>query len=215
MSVVKNLIKDYGDFKIEIPFWEIPDHGVTALWGPSGSGKTSVLRLLIGLEACPGMSWVFPDGDVAKFSVPEKRLGVVFQHFELFPHMTAIENIKFAAKARDIKDARQKIAELSESLELTGFLERKVGLLSGGEQQRVALARAIIGEPRFLLLDEPFSALDAALKGKARHLVKTIITAYKIPALLVTHDPQDLEVVADRVVKIQGGRLHAPEDPAE
>src|SRR5690606_35874023 len=107
MSLVEGLIRDYGDFKIEIPRWEIPDLGVTALWGPSGSGKTSVFRLLIGLEPCPTLAWTFAGEDLAKLSPPARRLGVVFQNLELFPHMTAEENVLFAARARGIpsKDA--------------------------------------------------------------------------------------------------------------
>lgn len=207
MSVIKNLIKDYGDFKLSIPDWNLSDSGVTALWGPSGSGKTSVIRLLVGLEECPGLQWVFADGDIAKLPVPERRLGVVFQSLELFPHMSARDNILFAAKARKIPDANTRLQELSKSLELDSYLDRKVHLLSGGEQQRVALARAIIGQPRFLLLDEPFSALDANLRDKARSLVKQTIKKYNIPALMITHDPKDLEVVADHKVQIQNGAL--------
>lgn len=209
MSLVEGLIKNYDGFSIEIPRWEIADTGVTALWGPSGSGKTSVFRLLIGLESCPGLTWKFKDMDLATLPVPDRRLGVLFQSLELFPHMTAEENILFAARARRIAiaetDARLK--ELVGELRMAGYLKRAASLLSGGEAQRVALARAVIGQPRFLFLDEPFSSLDAELKSEARASVKKVIERFKIPTLLITHDEADLAALAQNVVKIAGGRL--------
>jgi ABC-type sulfate/molybdate transport systems ATPase subunit len=210
VSWVRNLKHDYGDFKIEIPEWEILDQGVTALWGPSGAGKTSVFRLLLGLDKPePGFTWKFGDVDLASLSTPERRLGVVFQTLELFPHMTARENIWFAVEARGIPRARAEghLQSLSETLALGGFLERRTSVLSGGERQRVALARALIGEPRLLFLDEPFSALDAGLRSEARSLVKRVIEREKIPTVLITHDPEDLGVLATRVTKIDNGRL--------
>lgn len=207
MSRVENLIRDYGDFRIEIPKWEISDQGVTALWGPSGSGKTSVFRLLIGLEPCPGLKWTFGDEDLARLSPPERRLGVVFQSLELFPHMSAAENILFAAKARGIANAEDKLRELSEELRMTSYLQRPARVLSGGEAQRVALARAVIGQPRFLFLDEPFSSLDAEMRSEARALVRRLIDRLKIPTLLITHDREDLAALADHTVRIEAGRL--------
>jgi sulfate transport system ATP-binding protein/putative spermidine/putrescine transport system ATP-binding protein len=209
MSFVKNLFKDYGDFKIDIPQWEILDQGVTALWGPSGSGKTSVVRLLTGLEPAQGWSWNFQGADLAQLPPPERRLGVVFQNFELFPHMTARKNILFAAQARKVSSrvAAAKLDELSKTLGLAGFLDRRAEFLSGGEQQRVALARAVMGQPRMLILDEPFSALDDELKMEARLMVKTFISQQNIPTLLITHDRKDLEILAGRVSEIRHGQL--------
>ncbi|MES2965197.1 MAG: ATP-binding cassette domain-containing protein [Bdellovibrionota bacterium] len=210
MSWVRNLKHDYGDFKIDIPEWEILDQGVTALWGPSGAGKTSVFRLLLGLDRPEvGFSWKFGDVDLAALATPERRLGVVFQTLELFPHMTARENIWFAAEARGIERTRAEahLNSLVETLAIGSFLDRRAIVLSGGERQRVALARALIGEPRLLFLDEPFSALDANLRQEARALVKRVIEREKIPTVLITHDPEDLGVLATRVTQLQGGRL--------
>lgn len=209
MSVVENLIKDYGDFRISIPFWEIPDQGITALWGPSGSGKTSVFRLLIGLEPCPGLIWKFADLDLASLDPSERRLGVVFQNLELFPHMTAAENILFAAHARGVgaREARERMKDLAEELRITSILHRKALVLSGGEAQRVALARAVVGQPRFLFLDEPFSSLDAQMREEARTLVARVVKRLAIPTLLVTHDEADLKALADSVVKIKDGHF--------
>ena len=208
MSLVKNLRADYGDFRIDIPSWEILDQGVTALWGPSGAGKTSVFRLLLGLDkAEPGFSWDRKGENLASLSTPERKLGVVFQSLELFPHMTARQNIMFAAEARGLGDVTPHFDQLVERLSLSGFLERKASVLSGGERQRVALARAMIGKPRLLFLDEPFSALDADLRAGARELVRSAIAAEGIPTVLITHDRTDLEVLATKITEIRNGRI--------
>lgn len=221
MSLVRDLIRDYrsdngvgsgsrdGDFRLDIPRWEIADSGVTALWGPSGAGKTSVFRCLLGLEPVPSMSWDFQGVDIAKLSVSERRLGVVFQNYELFPHMTAAENIMFAAQSRRISsdEFRAKIKELVVTLNLESCFERRASLLSGGERQRVALARALIGKPRMLLLDEPFAALDSDLRASARSLVKSVVSAAGIPVILITHDRADLDALANHVVEIRDGKL--------
>lgn len=209
MSVVESLIKDYGDFRIEIPHWEIADQGITALWGPSGSGKTSVFRLLMGIEPCAQLRWTVQGEDIARLSPPERRLGVVFQSLELFPHMSARENILFAAEARaiDPSKAEEHLKRLAQLLRMEGYLSRRASLLSGGEAQRVALARAVIGKPRILLLDEPFSSLDAELRTEARQLLRQLVDTEKIPTILVTHDEEDLKAIADHVARIKDGRL--------
>ncbi|XGC81375.1 ABC transporter ATP-binding protein [Bdellovibrio bacteriovorus] len=209
MSYVENLRRDYGDFKLDIPRWEILDQGVTVLWGPSGSGKTSIFRILLGLEACPGMKWEFQGVDLAKLKTPDRRLGVVFQTLDLFPHLSAKENILFAARARKVDENKvsRRMKELTEKMQMDSFLERKAAVLSGGEKQRVAIARALIGEPRLLLLDEPFSALDQELREESRLLVKAVIADEKIPALVVTHDHRDVEVMANKVSNIRDGKI--------
>lgn len=209
MSVVESLNKKYEEFEIRIPRWEIPDQGITALWGPSGSGKTSVFRILLGLEKCPGLKWQWGAEDLARLPVSERRLGVVFQTLDLFPHLTAEENIFFAAKARKVPTdlARERFARLNEVLKLASFLGRRADLLSGGEKQRVALARALMSFPRMLLLDEPFSALDEALKIEARNILKAILEETRTPALLITHDSRDLDILAQKVTRLERGQI--------
>ena len=209
MSQVEGLKADFDDFKIDIPKWEILDVGVTALWGPSGAGKTSVLRLLIGLDQPKSLRWMFQGEDIARLKTPERRLGVVFQSYELFPHFSARENILFAAESRQIpKDrASKSFDEFIEILKLQNCIDRKAPLLSGGEKQRVALARALIGEPRLLMLDEAFSALDEALRAEARELVKKVIQIKKIPTILITHDQQDIQSLANKVSEIEAGKI--------
>jgi len=209
MSVVEHLNKKYDGFEIQIPKWEILDQGVTALWGPSGSGKTSVFRVLLGLESCPGLKWTWGSEDLAKVPTPERKLGVVFQTLDLFPHMSARKNIFFPVKARGIaKDlAQERFEKLNQVLHLEEFLDRRAELLSGGEKQRVALARALMSFPRILFLDEPFSALDESLRGEARDFLRKLLAETRIPAVLITHDERDLEVLAQKVTKIERGRI--------
>ncbi len=215
--LVKKLRHRYGkaesDFLIDIRDWNILPAGVTALWGPSGSGKSSVIRLLLGLDVADESEWIVSGVDLGKVPVPERRLGVVFQHGELFGHMSALENIQFAADAA-IKNrglsserARANIDRFVTKLRLETVVNRKASLLSGGERQRVALARALIGEPRLLLLDEPFSSLDAENREEARTLVRTVLEETKIPALLVTHDPNDLVGLHGKMSRIESGRI--------
>ncbi len=211
MSWVRNLYRDFGGgFTVDIEQWEILDQGVTALWGQSGAGKSSVFRLLLGLEqAREGFTWKLGDLDLAALPTPQRRLGVVFQSMELFPHMTARENILFAAEARAISkpDAEKHLQDLRESLGLDAFFERKGSVISGGERQRVALARALMGRPRILFLDEPFSALDSGMRAEARKLVKATIDREKIPTVLVTHDREDLEAFPGKITELKAGRI--------
>lgn len=209
MSLVEGLFQNLHGFKLEIPRWEIADQGITALWGPSGSGKTTAFRSLMGLDPCPTLKWIFQGEDLAQRPPPERRLGVVFQNLELFPHMTGEENILFAARARKLElgEAASRLKSLSEDLRLGNCLGRKASVLSGGEAQRVALARAVIAHPRFLFLDEPFSSLDSELKVEARTLVKDLIAKLNIPTLLITHDEEDLKAMGCRVTRIRDGRL--------
>ena len=210
MSIVENLIKTYDSFQLEIPRWEILDEGVTVLWGPSGAGKTSVFRLLLGLEETKTpLSWKFGDLDLARIPVGERRLGVMFQSYEMFPHMSGFENIEFAAQCRNLAPAvfHERYQRFLKKLKMESFIGRPASVLSGGEKQRVALARALISEPRILMLDEPFSALDENLKQESRELVKQLLREEKIPVLLITHDPRDVDALADKVSVIRQGQI--------
>lgn len=219
MSVVKNLECRWDDFQISIPRWEISDTGVTALVGPSGSGKSSVFRILLGLHPVSEMSWEFKGIDLARLPVQDRNLGVVFQTLELFPHLTAFENIMFALKARYSRrssltkkvpteeEAKAQVERLVQMLRLDRCSQTLASRLSGGEKQRVALARAVVVPPRMLLLDEPFSALDQTLRSEARELVKELVSQLSLPTLLITHDPQDVKELAQFQVQIENGRL--------
>ncbi len=205
MSIVEALKVKRDHFQLEVDSWEILDEGIHVLWGGSGTGKTTLLRSLIGLDPSASMRWNFLGEDIAKLPVEKRRLGVVFQTWDLFPHMTAFENVQFAAQARQMEEAtfRDRWKWIKSTLKMEDFFETRADKLSGGEQQRTALARALIGKPRILLLDEPFSALDDELKDQARDLLKEVVQIEKIPALLVTHDNRDVEKLAAKVSQIE------------
>ena len=207
MSLIENLRHQYDDFLIDIPRWELSDEGISSLQGPSGSGKTSVIRLLLGLDACPGLLWKIQGVDVAQLPVREKKLGVVFQSLDLFPHMTAEQNWLFGRESRGLDLSSALVKEIPHRLKIDGLAKQNVMTMSGGERQRVALARALLLEPRFLFLDEPFSALDIELRSAARALVREVIRSMRIPTLLITHDPEDVRELSDHQFKIQNGKL--------
>lgn len=210
MSLIENLHCRFDDdFIIDIPRLELADVGFTALMGPSGSGKTSLMRILLGLYPCPGMKWQFGSEDLATLSAPARRLGAVFQTLELFPHLTARENIFFHSEARRIpaERAQANFVKLMNALRLETFIDRRAEKLSGGEKQRVAVARALMGEPRMLLLDEPFSALDAELRSEARKFVKATIQEWRVPTLIITHDLADAQELGATIIRMENGRV--------
>lgn len=210
MSWVRDLHLQKDDFTLSISEWEILDQGVTAVIGPSGAGKSTLFRVLLGLEECQ-FSWKWKDLDLALLKAPERKMGVVFQTLDLFPHMTARENILFAAEARGLNkmESQQQLNHLRDALDMASFLNRRASDLSGGERQRVALSRAIIGKPRILLLDEPFSALDSSLRQDARILVRDFLKSEQIPALIVTHDEEDVKVLGHKLTRLETGRIVA------
>ncbi len=204
MSIVENLEVVRKDFSLKVSKWVIRDEGIHVLSGPSGSGKTTILRVLMGLENGSRFSWKFLGENLAILPIEKRRLGVVFQTWDLFPHMTAIENIEFAARARGLEEStlNNRWEWIQETLKMTPFLNTKAADLSGGEKQRTALARALIAKPRILLLDEPFTALDESLRDAARELLKKLVEIDKVPALLVTHDSRDIQKLANEVTQI-------------
>jgi sulfate transport system ATP-binding protein/putative spermidine/putrescine transport system ATP-binding protein len=155
------------------------------------------------------MRWNFMGQDLAKLKAPQRKLGVVFQSLDLFPHMSVEQNILFAARSRNLphETTTRKINHFYDALKIRDIKDRTAAVLSGGEKQRVAIARALIAEPRLLLLDEPFSALDKNLRDEGRKLIGEVIRSEKIPTLLVTHDEKDVEVLANKVSTIKNGRI--------
>ncbi|RCW80978.1 sulfate/molybdate ABC transporter ATP-binding protein [Phyllobacterium bourgognense] len=192
-----------------------------ALLGPSGSGKTTLLRLIAGLETPTEGKVFFGDEDASLKSVQERNVGFVFQHYALFRHMTVIDNVSFGLKvrpgsSRPSKDEiRRRSSELLDFVQLSGLEKRYPAQLSGGQRQRVALARAMAIEPRVLLLDEPFGALDAKVRKELRRWLREIHDKTKHTTVFVTHDQDEALELADRVVVMSQGRIEQIGTPDE
>jgi ABC-type Fe3+/spermidine/putrescine transport system ATPase subunit len=188
-----------------------------ALLGPSGSGKTTTLRLLAGFEAPDsGRVWV-EDEDVTGIEPVARRFGMVFQHYALFPHLDVGGNVAFGLESLRIRGAEldRRVARALALVDLAGFERRRISQLSGGQQQRVALARALAPEPRVLLLDEPLSNLDPALRERTRGEIRELIRRVGITTVLVTHEQHEAFDLGDRVAVLRAGRLQqvgTPED---
>ncbi len=190
---------------------------ILALLGPSGSGKTTTLRMLAGFEA-PDAGRVVVDGeDVTRTDPVARRFGMVFQHYALFPHLDVGGNIGFGLESIGVRGAEleRRVTRALELVDLAGFERRRIGQLSGGQQQRVALARALAPEPRVLLLDEPLSNLDPALRERTRREVRELIHRVGITTVLVTHEQDEAFELGDRVAVLQAGRLEQVGTPDE
>src|SRR5262245_28567842 len=224
MSIeVRNIRKSFGNFEVLRDVSLTVDTGtLVALLGPSGSGKTTLLRVIAGLEQCdPGGMILFHDEDVAERHVRERQVGFVFQHYALFRHMTVFENIAFGLRVRprNVRPSKTEIAdkvhELLQLVQLDGFAQRYPNQLSGGQRQRVALARALAVEPKVLLLDEPFGALDAKVRQELRQWLRRLHDELHITSVFVTHDQEEAFEVADRVVIMNRGAIEQIGTPEE
>lgn len=207
MSLIKNLNKDYKNaggsiFKLRVEQLEFSDVGVTCLTGKSGSGKTTIIRHLVGLEDCEGATWEFKGEDLLKLPVGERGVSVVFQKDNLFPHLTAFDNVVLPLKNKLTADQLGQVDSMFLKLGIKDKKSTKAQYLSGGEEQRVALIRALIMKPKLLILDEPFSALDAESKSETIEIFKDTIKELQIPILLVSHDEGDRENLGDHFVNL-------------
>ncbi|GGA67816.1 sulfate/thiosulfate import ATP-binding protein CysA [Nitratireductor aestuarii] len=211
---LKNVTKSFDGFTaLNGISLDIRPGELIALLGPSGSGKTTLLRLIAGLDFLSSGQILFGDEDASAKSVQERNVGFVFQHYALFRHMTVLENIGFGLKIRPARtrppksEIRRRALELLELVQLSGLENRYPSQLSGGQRQRVALARALCIEPRVLLLDEPFGALDAQVRRELRRWLREIHDATGHTSIFVTHDQEEALELADRVVVMSQGRI--------
>jgi sulfate/thiosulfate transport system ATP-binding protein len=196
---------------------EVPDGALTALLGPSGCGKSTLLRVIGGLER-PDAGTVEIDGrDVTRAPARERGVGFVFQHYAAFRHMSVRDNVAFGLTIRRTPKAhvRARVDELLGLVQLTGWADRYPHQLSGGQRQRMALARALAVEPRVLLLDEPFGALDAKVRRDLREWLRRLHDEIHVTTLFVTHDREEAMDVADRVVVLNDGRVEQAGTPVE
>lgn len=219
---IDRVIKQFGPFRAldEISL-QINRGELVALLGPSGSGKTTLLRVIAGLEL-PDQGEVHINGDNVTFQgVRERQVGFVFQHYALFRHMTVFENVAFGLRVRSRRirptkaEIQEKVSQLLDLVQLKGFSKRYPDQLSGGQRQRVALARALAVEPKVLLLDEPFGALDTKVRRDLRQWLRKLHDELAITTVFVTHDQEEALELADRVVVINQGKMEQVGTPEE
>jgi sulfate transport system ATP-binding protein len=211
---VRNLTKKFGDFAaLDNVDLKVADGELLALLGPSGSGKTTLLRIIAGLD-WPDAGEVSFDGENAlSRGAGERHVGFVFQHYALFRHMTVFENVAFGLRVqpravrKDEAAIRARVKQLLDLVQLDWLADRYPSQLSGGQRQRIALARALAIEPRILLLDEPFGALDAKVRKELRQWLRTLHSEIHVTSIFVTHDQEEALEVANRVVVMDKGRI--------
>jgi sulfate/thiosulfate transport system ATP-binding protein len=214
----RGLVKRFGTFTaLDGVSVEVPTGSLTALLGPSGSGKSTLLRVIAGLER-PDEGAVCLDGEDVTARPPQTRgVGFVFQHYAAFKHMTVWDNIAFGLKIRHRPrvEIRARVSELLDLVQLTGLAKRYPAHLSGGQRQRMGLARALAVDPKVLLLDEPFGALDARVRKELRGWLRRLHDETHTTTVIVTHDQEEAMDVADRVVVMNGGHIEQTAPPRE
>src|SRR5215467_8100496 len=219
MSIqIRNVTKRFGTFTaLDDVSLEIPQGSLTAVLGPSGSGKSTLLRIVAGLER-PDSGEIRLSGEDATRVAPRRRdVGFVFQHYAAFKHMTVRDNVGFALsiRKRPKKEIRARVDELLDLVQLSGYGDRYPHKLSGGQRQRMALARALAAQPRVLLLDEPFGALDAQVRTELRQWLRLLHHDIGVTSVFVTHDQEEAMEVADRIVIMNEGKIEQEGTPEE
>ena len=223
MSIeIRNVSKQFGSFQaLRDVSLDIQSGELIALLGPSGCGKTTLLRIIAGLESPDVGSIHFSGEDTTDVHVRERNVGFVFQHYALFRHMTVFENVAFGLRIKPRKERpseaqiRTKVMDLLKLVQLDWLADRQPSQLSGGQRQRIALARALAVEPKVLLLDEPFGALDAKVRKELRRWLRRLHDELHVTSIFVTHDQEEALEVADRVVVINQGKIEQSGSPQE
>jgi sulfate transport system ATP-binding protein len=223
MSIaVRNLSKQFGSFHaLRDVSLDIGSGELIALLGPSGCGKTTLLRIIAGLETADRGNILFSGEDTTDVHVRERQVGFVFQHYALFRHMTVFENVAFGLRVKPRRERpsdaqiRAKVHELLQLVQLDWLADRYPSQLSGGQRQRIALARALAVEPKVLLLDEPFGALDAKVRKELRRWLRRLHDDLHVTSIFVTHDQEEALEVADRVVLMNEGQVEQVGTPQE
>jgi sulfate/thiosulfate transport system ATP-binding protein len=223
MSIaIRNVSKNFGTFKaLKDVSLDIESGELVALLGPSGCGKTTLLRIIAGLETADQGNILFSGEDTTEVHVRERNVGFVFQHYALFRHMTVFDNVAFGLrmKPRALRPSeaiiKQKVLELLGLVQLDWLADRYPAQLSGGQRQRIALARALAVEPKVLLLDEPFGALDAKVRKELRRWLRRLHDDLHVTSIFVTHDQEEALEVADRVVLMNSGNIEQIGSPQQ
>jgi sulfate transport system ATP-binding protein len=211
MSIeIKNVNKKFGDFvALDDVNVSLPTGQLTALLGPSGGGKSTLLRIIAGLEKADTGTVNIEGVDATRMSPQKRNVGFVFQHYAVFKHMTVAKNVAFGLEIRHKSKAetRERVEELLKLVHLSQFADRLPSQLSGGQRQRMALARALAVQPKVLLLDEPFGALDAKVRKELRDWLRRLHDEVPVTTVFVTHDQEEAMEVADEIVVINEGRV--------
>lgn len=223
MSIqVKNIDKHFGNFHaLQDISLDFPEGELVALLGPSGCGKTSLLRIIAGLESADSGHVLLEGQDATDVHVRHRQVGFVFQHYALFRHMTVFDNVAFGLRVRPRKtrpseaEIKKKVTRLLDLVQLGFLADRYPAQLSGGQRQRIALARALAVEPRVLLLDEPFGALDAKVRKELRRWLRNLHDELHITSIFVTHDQEEALEVADQIVVMNKGQVEQIGTPRE
>ncbi|WP_018149888.1 sulfate/molybdate ABC transporter ATP-binding protein [Leeia oryzae] len=223
MSIdIQNISKRFGPFvALDNINLSLPTGELTALLGPSGCGKTTLLRIIAGMESADQGQVLFSGNDATHLHTRDRQVGFVFQHYALFRHMTVFENVAFGLRVKPRKERpsdaeiRQKVTHLLQLVQLDWLADRYPSQLSGGQRQRIALARALAVEPKVLLLDEPFGALDTKVRKELRRWLRHLHDEVHITSVFVTHDQEEALEVADRVVVLNKGKIEQIGTPDE
>ena len=223
MSIeIRNIHKEFGNFQaLGDVSLDIHSGELIALLGPSGCGKTTLLRIIAGLESADSGTILFSGEDATHVHVRDRQVGFVFQHYALFRHMTVFENVAFGlrVKPRHLRPSeaqiQQKVHDLLNLVQLDWLSDRYPSQLSGGQRQRIALARALAVEPKVLLLDEPFGALDAKVRKELRRWLRHLHDDLNVTTIFVTHDQEEALEVADRVVVMNKGQVEQIGSPQD
>src|ERR1700689_819423 len=214
----RDIGKRFGDFTaLQDVCLRVGDGALTALLGPSGSGKSTLLRIIAGLETPDSGSVWIGEQDVTATAARTRGVGFVFQNYAPFKHMTVADNVAFGLKVRRRPKAeiKARVAELLGLVRLDGLAERYPSQLSGGQQQRMALARALAPQPKVLLLDEPFGALDAQVRGELREWLRRLHEEIHVTTIFVTHDQEEAMEVAEQIVVMNAGRIEQAGSPRD
>lgn len=215
---LENLTKRYQEVTaVDHLNLEIEDGDLVCLLGPSGCGKSTTLSIIAGLKQATEGSIYFDEENVGGLEAEERDIGMVFQDYALYPHMTVQENIAFPLKMQGWKkkDRIEKVKEAAKMLQIEEYLKRKPGKLSGGQQQRVAIARAIVKNPKILLLDEPLSNLDARLRIELRDEIRRVQKQLGITTIFVTHDQEEALSISDKILLMEKGKISQYSSPKE
>lgn len=215
---IQNAVKRYGDFTaVDGVSLDIEPGEFFTLLGPSGCGKTTLLRMIAGFNTIEGGDIFFNEQRINNIEAHKRDIGMVFQNYAIFPHLTVEDNVAYGLKARKVpnRELEERVMEALELVQISSLKERRPNELSGGQQQRVALSRAFVIEPGLLLMDEPLSNLDAKLRVEMRLVIKQLQRSLGITTIYVTHDQEEALAISDRIAVMNKGKIVQVGSPAE